>query len=102
MTEHGGEFILINVYVPNAPTANCVGGVGKERPRLAYKLRFLNALLEKMDQLVASGKQVCVFVCVCEGGQRKDVLADPRSGVCSHGRSAGRGCCRACLIQTTA
>ncbi|MEW5316238.1 MAG: hypothetical protein WDW38_007619 [Sanguina aurantia] len=58
MTEHGGEFTLINVYVPNAPTANCVGGAGKERPRLAYKLRFLHALLGKMDQLVASGKQV--------------------------------------------
>uniref|UniRef100_A0A7S0WNY8 DNA-(apurinic or apyrimidinic site) endonuclease n=1 Tax=Chlamydomonas leiostraca TaxID=1034604 RepID=A0A7S0WNY8_9CHLO len=46
-----GAFVLLNVYAPNA-------GDHPERPRLAFKLRFLQALLEKMQQLSGSGQEV--------------------------------------------
>ena len=41
-------FVLINVYVPNA----------HEPGRLAYKLRFLDALGRRCVRLIASGRQV--------------------------------------------
>lgn len=46
-----GVFVLINVYVPNA-------GERPARPRLASKLRFLEALLNRCRALVSGGRQV--------------------------------------------
>lgn len=43
--------MLINVYVPNA-------GNTKERPGLAAKCRFLAALKDKADGLLAAGRKV--------------------------------------------
>lgn len=50
LTDHG-SFVLINVYVPNA-------GYTKERPGLAAKCRFLAALKDKADGLLAAGRKV--------------------------------------------
>lgn len=50
MTDHG-NFVLFNVYVPNA-------GDRPERARLSAKVAFLTALKEKIDVLVGSGRQV--------------------------------------------
>jgi len=49
-TDHGA-FVVINVYCPNA-------GPAPERPRLAIKMRFLEALKRKADDL-ASGREAC-------------------------------------------
>ena len=49
-TDHG-HFVLLNVYVPNA-------GGRPDRPRLAAKLAFLQALTAKADALVAEGREV--------------------------------------------
>ena len=48
-TDHGA-FVVINVYCPNA-------GPAPERPRLAIKMRFLEALKRKADALAASGRE---------------------------------------------
>ena len=50
LTDHGA-FILINVYVPNA-------GPSPERPRAAYKYKFLEALKIKAVSLQDAGRQV--------------------------------------------
>ena len=50
ITDHS-HFVLVNVYVPNA-------GDRPARPRLQYKLRFLEALKDKCDALVAQGREV--------------------------------------------
>ena len=50
ITDHS-HFVLVNVYVPNA-------GDRPDRPRLQYKLRFLEALKKKCDALVAQGREV--------------------------------------------
>jgi exonuclease III len=50
ITDHS-HFVLVNVYVPNA-------GDRPDRPRLQYKLRFLEALKQKCDALVAQGREV--------------------------------------------
>ncbi len=50
MTDHGA-FVLLNVYAPNA-------GDRPARARLPYKLRFLEALKEKMDLLHGQGREV--------------------------------------------
>lgn len=47
-----GAFVLINVYVPNA------GDRSGDGERTAFKVRFLTALKEKCDALVAAGRQV--------------------------------------------
>lgn len=47
-----GAFVLINVYVPNA------GDRSGEGERVAFKVRFLEALKEKADELRAAGRQV--------------------------------------------
>ncbi|GAQ78726.1 putative endonuclease/exonuclease/phosphatase family protein [Klebsormidium nitens] len=52
MTDHGA-FVLFNIYVPNA-------GEKPLRPRLDFKMKFLNALRAKCDELVASGRHVIV------------------------------------------
>lgn len=53
-TDHG-NFILINVYVPNE------GEMTEGRPRLNFKLRFLKALKCRCDDIVNSGKEVIVL-----------------------------------------
>jgi exonuclease III len=50
ITDHGA-FVLFNVYVPNA-------GDRPERARLPAKLAFLQALQERVDALLGSGRQV--------------------------------------------
>ena len=63
MTDHGA-FVLINVYVPNA-------GPAPERPRAAFKCRFLQALHSKAVQLRDAGRQAsfgmssCQFAAMC-------------------------------------
>ena len=49
-TDHGA-FVVINVYCPNA-------GSPPERARLPIKMRFLEALKRKADELAASGREV--------------------------------------------
>lgn len=53
MTDHG-SFVLINVYVPNAGDASA----GQDRPRVAFKLRFLRALRELSSSLRRQGREV--------------------------------------------
>ena len=48
-TDHGA-FVVINVYCPNA-------GPAPERPRLAIKMRFLEALKRKADALASAGRE---------------------------------------------
>jgi exonuclease III len=55
ITDHS-HFVLVNVYVPNA-------GDRPDRPRLQYKLRFLEALKHKCDTLVAQGREVRAAGC---------------------------------------
>ena len=50
-TDHGA-FVVINVYCPNA-------GSPPERARLPIKMRFLEALKRKADELAALGREVC-------------------------------------------
>lgn len=50
ITDHAA-FVLVNVYVPNA-------GDRPDRPRLEYKIRFLQALKDKCDALAAQGREV--------------------------------------------
>jgi exonuclease III len=50
ITDHGA-FVLFNVYVPNA-------GDRPDRARLTAKLAFLQALQERVDALLGSGRQV--------------------------------------------
>lgn len=50
VTDHG-HFVLFNVYVPNA-------GESLARPRLPFKLRFLEALKAAMDRYRAAGRKV--------------------------------------------
>lgn len=50
LTDHGA-FVLINVYVPNA-------GPAPERPRAAYKYKFLEALKTKAVSLRDAGREV--------------------------------------------
>ncbi|PRW56659.1 Exodeoxyribonuclease III [Chlorella sorokiniana] len=52
LTDHGA-FVMINVYVPNA-------GDRPARARLPYKLRFLEALRRKCDDLTAAGRQLLI------------------------------------------
>lgn len=54
ITDHGA-FVLINVYAPNA-------GDAPARPRVDFKCRFLAALKERMDALVAQGRQASMHV----------------------------------------
>ena len=53
LTDHG-SFVLINVYVPNA-------GPCPERPRAAYKYKFLEALKTEALLLRDAGRQVIAF-----------------------------------------
>ncbi len=55
LTDHG-SFVLINVYVPNA-------GPSPERPRAAYKYKFLDALQRKALSLQDAGRQVTAPTC---------------------------------------
>ena len=55
LTDHG-SFVLINVYVPNA-------GPSPERPRAAYKYKFLEALKTKAVSLQDAGRQVIASTC---------------------------------------
>lgn len=50
LTDHE-DFVLINVYAPNA-------GASPERPRAAYKYRFLEALQAKVASLISQGREV--------------------------------------------
>jgi exonuclease III len=50
VTDHGA-FVLFNVYVPNA-------GDHPQRPRLGFKMSFLEALRDKMQQYMGQGRQV--------------------------------------------
>lgn len=49
-----GEIVLINVYIPN-------GGEAPEKPRLEYKLRFLDALLNYLNEITSKGKKVILI-----------------------------------------
>ena len=53
LTDHG-SFVLLNLYVPNA------GGSKKDtgRPRANAKKRFLWLLRQKVEELLAAGRQV--------------------------------------------
>lgn len=50
ITEHR-NFVLINVYAPNA-------GDSLQRPRLEFKMRWFDALRQKITALTMKGKQV--------------------------------------------
>lgn len=52
LTDHG-SFVLLNLYIPNA------GGSKKDpsRPRANAKMRFLYLLQQKVDALLAEGRQ---------------------------------------------
>ena len=50
-TDHG-QFVLFNIYAPNA-------GERPARSRAHLKLRFLQALKDKADALLAAGREVC-------------------------------------------
>lgn len=50
ITEHR-NFVLINVYAPNA-------GDSLQRPRLEFKMRWFDALRQKINALTMKGKQV--------------------------------------------
>lgn len=52
-------FVLINVYVPNAGDIK-KGETANDKPRLAYKLRFLRALRTKCFEYVHKGRDVLV------------------------------------------
>lgn len=54
LTDHG-SFVLINVYAPNA-------GPFPERPRAAYKYKFLEALNAKALSLKNAGRQVSTVI----------------------------------------
>jgi exonuclease III len=58
ITDHGA-FVLFNVYVPNA-------GDRPDRARLPAKLAFLQALQERVDALLGSGRQVRLVPCMEE------------------------------------
>ncbi len=47
-----GAFVLINVYAPNA------GDRKSDNGRIAYKVRFLDALKQKADLLRDGGREV--------------------------------------------
>lgn len=51
ISDHGA-FVLLNVYAPNA------GGTKEGRPRADFKLQFLHALKDRVDNLLAAGRQV--------------------------------------------
>jgi exodeoxyribonuclease III len=68
VTDHGA-FVLVNVYVPNAGDAP--KGRPDAKPRLAYKLRFLDALRRRCDALAAAGREVLLV-------GDFNVAADPR------------------------
>ena len=53
-TDHG-NFILINVYVPNE------GQSAEVRPRLFFKLHFLKTLKHRCNDIVNSGNEVVVM-----------------------------------------
>ena len=78
MTDHGA-FVLINVYAPNA-------GPAPERPRAAYKCKFLQALHAKAVQLRDAGRQVsfctasCHLALVCD----LDILSKTQHDVTLH------------------
>ncbi|KAK9908864.1 hypothetical protein WJX75_003939 [Coccomyxa subellipsoidea] len=62
-----GAFVLINVYVPNA------GDRSGDGERMAFKVRFLTALKEKCDALVAAGRQVIIVGDLNIAASQKDV-----------------------------
>lgn len=62
LTDHG-SFVLINVYAPNA-------GPFPERPRAAYKYKFLEALNAKALSLKNAGRQVSTVI-TCHRWLRK-------------------------------
>ncbi|KAH7431767.1 hypothetical protein KP509_08G065600 [Ceratopteris richardii] len=65
-TDHG-SFILINVYAPNA------GENEQGRPRLSFKLSFLKALKQKLDELVQIGRNIVVVGDLNVAHKDKDV-----------------------------
>ncbi|GFR44092.1 hypothetical protein Agub_g5254, partial [Astrephomene gubernaculifera] len=67
LTDHG-SFVLLNVYVPNA-------GDRPDRPRLPYKLAFLRALRNKMDELTAEGRMVIAVGDFNVAAEARDVHA---------------------------
>jgi exodeoxyribonuclease III len=71
LTDHG-EFVLINVYVPNA-------GERPNRPRLPMKLRFLAALRDRCEHLAAEGREILLVGDFNVSGDDRDV--HPRIGL---------------------
>ncbi|KAL3135379.1 minichromosome maintenance- protein, variant 2 [Trebouxia sp. C0010 RCD-2024] len=67
LTDHG-PFVLINVYAPNA-------GPAPERPRAAYKCKFLQALHSKALQLRDAGRQVLIVGDLNMAASQQDVHA---------------------------
>ncbi|KAJ7526235.1 hypothetical protein O6H91_17G089200 [Diphasiastrum complanatum] len=65
-TDHG-NFVLLNVYVPNA------GDRQEGRPRLSFKLNFLEALEHLCDKIVNSGKHIVVVGDFNIAHKQKDV-----------------------------
>ena len=65
-----GAFVLINVYAPNA-------GPAPERPRAAFKCKFLQALHSKAIQLRDAGRQVSFCSLSCHLALFLDLLACP-------------------------
>lgn len=51
-----GAFVLINVYVPNAGDRKAGDG-----ERVAFKVRFLEALKQKADVLRDGGREVYII-----------------------------------------
>ncbi|KAK9846503.1 hypothetical protein WJX81_005404 [Elliptochloris bilobata] len=67
-TDHSA-FVLLNCYVPNA------GGAREGRPRAEYKLRFLQALRARCEDLLAAGRQVIVVGDLNVAASQRDVHA---------------------------
>ena len=66
ITDHG-DFILINVYVPNEGSGESTGG-----DRRGFKCKFLRALKRKADDYLAAGRKVGFIISIApvDGGWR--------------------------------
>lgn len=82
LTEHR-DFVLINVYAPNA-------GDSLQRPRLEFKMRWFDALRQKITELTMKGRQVILVGDLNIPRCRADVSLEITWGglytdeVCSH------------------
>lgn len=68
ITEHR-NFVLVNVYAPNA-------GDSHQRPRLDFKMRWFNALCQKITELTMKGRHIILMGDLNIPRSRSDVSID--------------------------